>query len=365
VERFRQDAERARSRLGERDLTLDYGFNGSPLYAFARRLDPTLHRPFGPEAGLVNLIVQTLAALLVAWLAGLALGLAAEERLAAGALLFASWDFTGYALAGLTFAEIWLPAAIVLLAWRRGHPALAGVAAAWAGLMKLFPLMMILPALAGLARRVGPRHAAARPDDARAEADARMSLRFLLAWLASMAALGLLALLSGRSWGDFLHKVGVQFQSRSYLMNSVGLSQLLLTLGVHDSVLPVVLFGTAACVLVALSLRRDSTEESDPAPRRMLVLLAGAGLVAHTWFNYYALAPLLLLPLLARRHPRSACACACALAAGFILPDFDGPALREAPFLHLAKVVPYVVIPAGLIPDFAGFEPTVAVRGSV
>jgi hypothetical protein len=111
IEDFRRDVrlalleENAERKIeGEgRDITWDYGFNGSPFYALVRQVDPTLHRPFGRGTARLNLVWQMTAALLLCWITGLALGVGFTERTAMAALLFASWDFVGWALPGLIF----------------------------------------------------------------------------------------------------------------------------------------------------------------------------------------------------------------------------------------------------------------------
>lgn len=366
VEDFRRDVrlallvEKAERNIPSesRDITWDYGFNGSPFYALARQLDPTLHRPFGRGTAWLNLAWQIAAALAMVWLTGKALDLDLTGRLAMAALLFASWDFVGWALPGMIFAEAWIAIALALFAFRRRRAALGGIAIAWAGLVKLFPLVLILPfvarSIAVLGRSRGAWTGAALGTS-----------RNVLAWCAvTTGILGFLSALGGRSWTGFLEKIVAQFLSEGYLLNSVSLSQALLTLGIHSSPLPTIFSLASLAALCAMFLRGSDENFLASLPRRSLVLLSATGWLVHTWFDYYAVAPLLLLPLVAQRHRTGAGAAAGAMALAFLLPEFEDPMLLAHPSLHLLKVAPYVVIPAWLVAlEFRGARWTPAARG--
>jgi len=336
-----------------RQIGWDYGFNGSPFYALLRQADPTLHRPFGPGTARLNLAWQVVGMLVAVWILGVALGTGVTERIAMAALLFASWDFVGWALPGLIFAGVWLPISLALLALSRDRPAWSGFAVAWAGLIKLFPFLLLLPA--GVRVLVAARDRSCPP---------RWALRVLAGCILGTGLLGVAALASGRSWIEFLRKILVQFTSDAYLLNSVSLGQGLLTLGIYDSPLPQVLSIAAGLVLILLLARCGDEEVHESLPRRSLVLLAATGWLVRTWFNYYAVVPLLLLPLLARRHRRGASIAAILLAGSFLLPEFDDPRLLVEPFLHFLKLVPYVGIPAWLVlVEFEPFQARRRVRG--
>jgi Flp pilus assembly protein TadD len=339
VEDFRADVRLALGRLGwNRDITTDYGFNGSPFYALIRQVDPTLHRPFGTAVAAVNLVWQALAVFLLAWLVGRALELPLESRLAVAALVFASWDFVGYALPGLIFGGLWIPVALAVL-WMRRRPAWAGAAMGWAGLVKLFPFILVLPASIRLVRSILRRRTDCVP----------WATRLLAAGGLTVLLLGATATLTGRSWAGFVHKIDAQFDSAIYLLNSVSLGQGLLTLGIHDSPVTIVLSLVALAVLAGMFLRGDDDRFMAALPRRSLVLLASVGWLTRTWFDYYAIAPLLLLPALAPRHRYGAAAVAWTLAAVFVLPAFDDPILVAHPVLHFAKVAPYLIVPAWMV----------------
>jgi tetratricopeptide (TPR) repeat protein len=317
-----------------KSVAADYGYNGSPFYGFVRRLDPTLHLPFSPATARLNLVVQIAALLGIAWLAGEALDLVVEQRIATAALLFASWDLLGWALPGLILAGVWLPVALALVATRHHRSVETGASIAWAGLIKVFPFYLLLPFVIGSfrTRRAG-----------RADRTAVASCA------ATASLLAFLALVDGHSWQSFFRKVLVQFQSETYLANGVGSQSWLLALGIHDSPVRPLLRVVAFVASGAMFFVRPSDGDRDPLPRKMLVLLAATGLIVQTWFNYYAVAPLLLLPWLARRHRWLTSAGAASFAIAFLLPEFEDQTLSSRPLLNLLKLTPYVLLPVLLI----------------
>jgi len=324
VQDFRRDVRAVVSRIHGRDLTDDYGFNGSPFYALVRQADPTLHMPFSPVAAVLNLLWQTLAVFALAWLVGGALALDTTGRMAVAALLLASWDVVGWLLPGLVFAGVWIPLAVSLHAMRRGRQALAGGALAWASLIKLFPAILLLLPLS------------------------QRRWRMLAAFAGAAAALGAASVLAQRSWIEFVRKVVIQFEAGGYLLNSVSLNQGLFALGIRQSWLPGVMPFAVLAVIVVL-VWRDRDCAMKVWPRRSLVILSMLAWVSRTWFNYYAIAPLLLLPLVGRTRPRGAALAAVALALSFLLPEFDHPLILAHPVLHLLKLAPYIVIPVWLL----------------
>jgi tetratricopeptide (TPR) repeat protein len=343
IRSYRSDALLALNALSGREITTDYGYNGSPFYSLVRRADPTLHRPFGRGTAWFNLILQIAAALLLVWLTGAALRVELNERLAMAALLFASWDFVGWALPGLIFAGLWLPVAIALFAFSRRAAIPAGVAIAWAGLIKVFPFILLLPVGVGTIRSFVRQRGGTHPKES-----ARWLLVVMVSCVTAALVLGFASTLSGRSWFEFLQKIIVQFQSKAFLLNSVSLSQGLFTLGVHGSPLPSVLSLVALGLLSVLFLRSGDKDFVAALPRRSLVLLAATGWLLHTWFNYYTIAPLLLLPLIGSQHRAGAAIAAAALAMAYVLPEFDDPYLLAHPPLFALKVAPYVLIPVWL-----------------
>lgn len=341
---FRRDVRYAYSRSSGRDITRDAGFNGSPFYTLVRRADPTLYQPLGPSTAWFNLAWQTLSVLLIAWVMGKTLRLDIDGRIAMAALVFASWDFVGYAFPGLVFAGLWLPLALALSAIGRRALAPAGVAIAWAGLIKLFPFFLMLPAgmrvLRGAWMRVRKRESAVDPGP---------WLKMIIACVLAAAVLGLLSLLGGRSWGEYLDKIFAQFGPTGIAGNNVSVSRALHTLGISNSPLPLVFSAVSLVVLAAMFAREREKQVLAALPRRTLVLLAAIGWVSRQWLNYYSIAVLLLLPLLARRHRVGAPLAAAAMALSFVLPEFNDPLLHDYPVLAILKVAPYVVVPAWLV----------------
>src|SRR5512143_2581451 len=98
---YRRDVRTAASMGQAERLTLDFGYNGSPFYGLLRQLDPTLYLPLSRLSAFACLAWQLAGVALIAWLAGLALGLSAIERLAVAALILVSADFATFAMTGL------------------------------------------------------------------------------------------------------------------------------------------------------------------------------------------------------------------------------------------------------------------------
>jgi hypothetical protein len=344
IEDFRRDVRFADAGVVGHEITADAGFNGSPFYTLIRRADPILHRPLGRSTAWFNLAWQALGVFLLAWIAGMTFGLDINGRLAMAVLVFASWDFVGFAFPGLIFAGLWIPVAISLYAVSRRAMAPAGIAVAWAGLIKLFPFVLLLPATARLARGVLYRWRE------RGSGGPGRDWLLLFVWCgAATVVLASVAVLGGRSWGDFIGKISVQFTSRGIAGNNVSFTTALSTLGIRGSPLAVVVSAVSLVTLTAMFLRGTDEECLKAVPRRSMIVLAAMGWVAHKWLNYYSVAALLLLPLLARRHRFGAPVAAIAMAIAFVLPDFDDPLLRTHPVLGLLKVAPYVLVPAWMV----------------
>ena len=351
VDDFREDVRRAfivegaeRTILAEnRSIGDDYGYNGSPFYSLVRHADPSLYRPFDRLTAIINLVWQVLAIVCAAWLMGIGIGLGVTQRLAATALIFASWDLAGWALPGLIFAGLWLPIGIACWSISRGYMKVAGVAIAWSGLIKLFPyLLVLLNAL--LLVREAVHHVFKRTSST----SWRLHLRLLLSCTVASAVLILLTVLTGRSWSEFLSKILVQFQSQAYLLNSISLNQLLMVFGLFGSPVLIVLRVLLALILGIFLWVSPSDDSFKALPRRFILLLALTGWFVDTWFNYYALAALVLVPWAASSHRRGAAISTVCMAAAYLLPEFDSLLLQERHLLWFLKLLPYLAVPCWL-----------------
>jgi tetratricopeptide (TPR) repeat protein len=344
IEDFRRDVRLATSARIGRDLTHDAGFNGSPFYALVRHVDPTLYRPIGRETAWLNLAWQTLAVLALAWIMGSALGVGVNSRLGMAALVFASWDFVSFAFPGLIFAGLFLPVAVALYAMHRRAAARAGVAVAWAGLIKLFPFVLLVPAGARLIRS-----SIRRIRGQKASEMSRQWLR-LVVWCAlATGVLGAASLFSGRSWPDFFGKITAQFASQGIAGNNVSVSRALSTLGIDGFALPALCSVASLGTLTAMFLRGADKDACTSLPRRSLILFVAMGWVVHNWLNYYSVAVLLVLPLVARRRRVGAAVAAAAMALASVLPEFNDPRLATSPTLLKLKLAPYILVPAWLV----------------
>ncbi|PWB71565.1 hypothetical protein C3F09_07705 [candidate division GN15 bacterium] len=332
------------------DIALDFGYNGSPFYSLVRHLDPTLYLPFGTGTAAVNLVWQLMALAASIWLMGIALGLGTTDRIAVGALFFASWDYVAWNLPGLSFAGFWLPIAVALWAVSRNRPVIGGAAVAWAGLIKLFPYaLLLLPGvemIRSLWRRL--RRATARPEW-------KWSVTFVAATVAATLVLGGISELAGRSWVDFMGKILAQFSSEDYVGGNVSIGQVLIALGIFKSPITIVLRLIGLAAFVWFLWNTDSTESR---PRLFLIVLAAMPWFVSFWFNYYTMAPLVLLPLIAKSNRLGAAMCAAGLALVFLLPEFASPIVLDNRFLWIIKVVPYLAIPGWLV--FVEFRPLFA-----
>jgi len=321
------------------DITLDFGYNGSPFYSLVRHLDPTLYFPFGRATALLNLAWQVVGILASVWLIGSALGMGSTSRIAAAALIFASWDYVAWDLPGLSFAGFWLPIAIACRAISRNRALIGGAAIAWAGLFKLFPFALLILSVVELVR------SAWRKLRGSANNEWRFGLIVTASGIAATIVFGGIAVPSGRPWSEFLDKIIVQFSSDAYVANNVSVGQLLLTFGIYRSPITTLVSVTALVFLTWLIWRSDSVESRS---RVLLLLLAAMPWFTYLWFNYYTIAPLVLLAFAAQRHRLGAAIGAASLAVVFALPPFDDPSLTGNQLLWLVKVIPYVAIPAWL-----------------
>lgn len=322
------------------DITLDFGYNGSPFYSLVRHLDPTLYFPFGRATAVLNLVWQVIGLLVSVWLIGSALGMGNTSRIAAAALIFASWDYVAWDLPGLSFAGFWLPIAMACWAISWNRAILGGAAIAWAWLFKLSPFALILPSVVELVR------SAWRKLRGSANNEWRLGLIVTASGIAATIVFGGITVLSGRSWSDFLGKIIVQFSSDAYVANNVSVGQLLLVFGIYRSPITTLVSVTALAFLTLLIWRSDFT---DSRGRVLLLLLAAMPWFTYLWFNYYTVAPLVLLAFVAQRHSLGAAISAASLAVVYALPPFDGPVLIDNPVLWFLKTIPYIAIPAWLV----------------
>jgi Flp pilus assembly protein TadD len=342
---FRRDVGTLQAAARGGRVTIDYGYNGSPFYGLLRQADPMLHRPLGAVAGWLQLAWQLLGVVLLAFLVAAMLGYAAEERLAAAALVLLCVDFAHYALPGLIFTELWVPVVLAAWAMARGRWWLAGVAIALAGLVKLFPFVMLLAVAVPLLRSFAP---ASRGEDR--TAPRVRALRLGLACVGTTLALGWASVATGRDWTDFLHKIVVEFQSQLNMANSVGAAALLVAGGVSDRspLLPVVAVASLA-VLAAMFWGREDERFRAALARRGLVLTVALGWVARSWLNYYVVVPFLLLPWVARRHRAGAASALLGMTMVYALPDYGDPGVLGNAWVHVLKLLPFVAIPAWLV----------------
>jgi tetratricopeptide (TPR) repeat protein len=330
-------AAELRNDLAELKLDVDdFGFNGSPLYTLIRRIDPSLYRLFGPRVCLVNLAWQWAALFLMAFLAGRILQWTREDTLLFVALVLASWDYTGWALNGLIAAGWMLPAMLALWGFHRRNPALAGFGIAWAGLIKLFPFVLILPPAVLVARQVLSRHTTPASKEA---------LKTLAACAVFTAALAAISSLTGLSWTEFFQKILIQFQDSSYLNNSAGISSVLLALGLKKSLSIMLPQATVFFALLWILWMRREEDLRARLPSVSLLLLASMPWLTQTWLNYYAIVGLFLLPGLLRTDRRTGILLLALFALSAFLPEYGFAYGYLFAFMPIVKVLGYLILP--------------------
>jgi tetratricopeptide (TPR) repeat protein len=314
----------------------DFGFNGSPLYTLVRQVDPSLHRAFGSAVCLVNLAWQWAALFLMAFLAGRVLQWTREEVLLVVALLLASWDYSGWALNGLTTAGWMLPVMLAIWGFHRRNPALAGFGIAWAGLIKLFPFVLVLPLAVIVTRQILSRQLTATGKEA---------LKTLAACAVSTATLAAISSLGGWSWAEFFQKISVQFQGSSYLNNSVGISSVFLTMGLAKSLSIILPQATVFLAILWILWMRREEDLRERLPATGLLLLASMAWLTQTWFNYYAVIGLFLIPVLLRGNRRATIVLLALFALCSFLPDYGFAYPGPFTFLPIVKALGYLLLP--------------------
>lgn len=339
-------ADLARMRLDSDDN----GFNGSPFYVMLRYADPSLYVRFGWHVAVINILWQFAALFLALHLTGVALGWSLTERAFAAAIFLCSWDYSGWALNGLSFGGWLLPLTFALYGWRKQKPAFFGLGLAWSVLLKIFPFVLILPIGFLGARAFFRRWSGDRSEETVRTATLALSA---VGWTAAaMLVLVALSLFTKISWVEFLRKIIGQFQESVFSVNTVGLAQVLLALGIPKAPLPTVL--TGILLLCATGLLIGTSRIANAVERLAhvcLLIISALGWILGNWFNYYALISLLLLPNLLFLRPRFVGGIVAAFAIAYALPDFDRCYLDHRPLLALFKALPCLILPVWAIAD--------------
>ncbi|UCH84184.1 MAG: tetratricopeptide repeat protein, partial [Candidatus Latescibacterota bacterium] len=217
-------------------------------------------------------------------------------------------------------------------------------AVSWAGLIKLFPFLLLVPAAAALIRS-GPRSSRNKAS----LKESRWLLKFIITCVAVSGLLVLASTISGRSWVDFFHKITAQFTSPTIAGNNVSLARGLWSIGIHDSPLPTLFSVVSLAVLATMFVRGKPRDVFTTLPRRSLILVAATGWVVHSWLNYYSIGVFLLLPALASQQRIGTATAIAAMAFSFTLPEFTDPILSTNPIILTLKLAPYILIPAWLV----------------
>lgn len=184
----------------------DCGFNGSPFYVLARQLDPALHLPLSVWSYRLSALLEVVLLALSCFLLARAFRLGAAGALLGYGVILVSWDFYDWVLSGLPGMLWFLPLAGSLFCLSRERYVAAGVLCAVAGLLKIFPGLLVLPALVALAVRA-----------ARREPGLPRSGEVLFLGATAAAGLGLAAVAQARmDWLAWLEKIRSQFLSGAF-----------------------------------------------------------------------------------------------------------------------------------------------------
>lgn len=128
----------------------DCGFNGSPFYILLRQLDPTLHFPLSINSFRVSVFVELALLALSGVLLAKVFHLGTTGMLMNYIIILASWEFYNWVIPGLPGMLWFLPFAGALFFLSRKRYAIAGIMCAACALLKIFPVLLLLPALVSL-----------------------------------------------------------------------------------------------------------------------------------------------------------------------------------------------------------------------
>jgi hypothetical protein len=185
----------------------DCGFNGSPFYVLLRQLDPFLHLPLSIHSfrfsALLELVLLALSSLLLAR----AFHLGLPGLLLLFLLVLSSWDFINWSLSGQPGMIWFFPLAASLYLLTRERFLHAGLACSVAILLKVFPGVILLPAIVSLAARKAGREPFRRGG---------REVNLLAAAAAAVLVLALAAQTQA-DWGDWFEKIRRQFASGAFL----------------------------------------------------------------------------------------------------------------------------------------------------
>lgn len=323
--------------------TDDYGFNGSPFHAALRHLDPTLYARFSHWVFVVNLAFQAGALLVSSFFWARALRWRPGEHLAVLALVVSYWDYTGWSLNGLVTGGWILPVSLSVWALSAKRPYLFGTGVAWAALVKLFPVILLMPVCVMLGRfllSLWLRRDACAKDGF----GPRFALRSLIGFAGGVVLGVVLGSLSGLSWPEFGEKIVSQFQHSGFVGNTVGVSRFLLAVGMHQStaILGVQFTALLACVLMFWFLR---SEEGTDWAYGVVILLAALVWISRAWFNYYTVLSLLLVPRIIAHKRQVGVLLLVLLAVATAMCELDYMHRGALSALSLARVAPYLLLP--------------------
>lgn len=131
----------------------DCGFNGTPFYVLLRQLDPFLHLPLSINSFRFSVLLELVLLVFSGVLLAKAFRLGTTGFLLFFILVLSSWDFYNWNIPGLPAMAWFFPVAVSLFFLTRERYVGAGLACSVSVLLKIFPGLILLPAMASLAFR--------------------------------------------------------------------------------------------------------------------------------------------------------------------------------------------------------------------
>ncbi len=288
IEEFRRDCQASFIQFQ------DAGFNASPWYILVRNLDPTLHLPLSRGAFFFSLLAQVIGLWVCIRLVAKALDFDHEEEMLAGALFLCCWDYSGWTLSGLVGAGWFLPVCATLFGYRRRLAFLTGLGVAWGTCVKLFPFVLLVPALMVALPSPGGAPAAAESPERRFGARTVIWTLFLTAIMVAVSEP------IGNSWMGFLGKITDLRPG----VNCYGLTQVFLSFGYAGvgTTFQLAVMAAVVAAIVFFGLPRDGSGQNR-LPLAALFCITSTGWLAWSWLSYYCLVLLPALVVLRRSSP--------------------------------------------------------------
>ena len=312
----------------------DAGFNASPFLIFLRGFDPCFQVLSFKWGYFAHFIFQILVFFPSIFLLQKSFFWSGEEACFCAALFFANWDFSGWLLSGLVFSEWFFPICLCFFCFSRGKPLLAGASIAFAGAVKLFPFILVLPGFLAIPALLRGKQ---KFENFRLP-------KFFLSLLLCSCAFFLVSLLGSVSWISFFKKIIQQFYISGSAFNSVSITKLVnegFALGEHQIWMGnLIMIGTLSGILIWRILREGEKSLAECG----LLVLCFMPWISRDWLNYYAVLALIAVPLVARNGKEKTGLILVIFTLSGFMPDFEETPGKEA-FVRFIHCLGYWLVP--------------------